>query len=305
MNPQASTAATSTATTTNKKVWVDGQLLPADEAKVSVFDHGLLYGDGVFEGIRIYNGRILKLATHLKRLYAGAELIDLKIRQDIDELTAATHETVKANGLANGYIRLVVTRGGGTLGLNPYLCDKSVTFIIADTIKLYPQEMYDHGMAIITAKTRRRPADCIPPQVKSLNYLNNIMAKIEAIRAKVSEALMLNHRGNVAECTGDNIFMVCDGVLITPPLSAGILPGITRGIVIDLARDAGVEVRETDFTLDELYAADECFLTGTAAEAIPVTKIDDKTIGDGQPGPISLRLIEAYRALVTNAAPED
>jgi len=292
-------------TVAEKQIWFNGQLVPADQAKVSVFDHGLLYGDGVFEGIRIYNGRILKLRTHLERLYEGARLIDLKIGHDIENLAAATRETVKANGLDNGYIRLVVTRGHGTLGLNPYLCSESVTFIIADTIKLYPQEMYDNGMAIVTAQTRRRPADCIPPQVKSLNYLNNIMAKIEAIRADVPEALMLNHDGNVAECTGDNIFIVVAGSLVTPPLSAGILPGITRNLVLDIAREAGIEAHERNFTLEELYEADECFLTGTAAEAIPVTKVDDRTIGVGTPGPVSLQLIELFRNLVSSDAPED
>ncbi len=267
-----------------RPVWLDGELVPRDRAMVSVFDHGLLYGDGIFEGIRFYAGRILKLAEHLRRLYDGANAIELKIPYPISELADAVRATVEASGLRDGYVRLCVTRGAGTLGLNPYLCKKAGVFIIADTISLYPVEMYERGMAIITAKTLRNHPGALNPAVKSLNYLNNIQAKIEAVKAGVSEALMLNHKGNVAECTGDNVFMVRGGVLETPPLSAGILPGITRGLVLDLARDVKIASRECDMTLDELYAADEVFLTGTAAEVIPVTRVDDRVIGDGQPG---------------------
>ncbi|MBI1368349.1 MAG: branched-chain-amino-acid transaminase [Planctomycetes bacterium] len=288
----------------DKAVWFNGELVPAAQASVSVFDHGLLYGDGVFEGIRAYNGRIFKMRTHLNRLFDGASRIDLKIRHTLEELEAGIRRTCANNGIANGYIRLCVTRGTGYLGLNPYLCEKSNTFIIADTISLYPAEMYEKGMPIITAKTLRNHPLAMDPAVKSMNYLNNIRAKIEAVKAKVPEALMLNYQHNVSECTGDNIFMVKAGVLTTPPLSAGPLPGITRGVVLELAKKAGIKTREADFKLDDLYAADEVFLTGTAAEVIGVTKIDDVTIGSGKPGPVTGRLIADFRKLLENP-PED
>jgi branched-chain amino acid aminotransferase len=287
-----------------KVVWFNGELVPADQASVSVFDHGLLYGDGVFEGIRAYNGRILKMRSHLKRLFNGAARIDLKIACTIEQIEQAIRQTCDTNHIRNGYIRLCVTRGVGYLGLNPYLCEKSNTFIIADTITLYPAQMYQTGMPIITAKTMRNHPAAMDPAVKSMNYLNNILAKIEAVRANVPEALMLNWQNNVSECTGDNIFMVTGGKLITPPLSACPLPGITRAIVIDLAKKAGLTVLEEDFTLDTLYGADEVFLTGTAAEVIPVTKIDDKPIADGKPGPVTGQLIAAFKQLVADA-PED
>ena len=279
-------------------------MTPAEKASVSVFDHGLLYGDGVFEGIRAYNGRILKLRSHLKRLFNGASRIELNIAFTIEQLEQAVRATCNANQIRNGYIRLCVTRGTGYLGLNPKLCEKSNTFIIADSITLYPAEMYETGMPIITAKTMRNHPAAMDPAVKSMNYLNNILAKLEAVKANVPEALMLNWKNNVSECTGDNIFMISGGKLTTPPLSACPLPGITRALVIELARKADLPVAEEDFTLDTLYGADEIFLTGTAAEVIPVTKIDDKTIADGKPGPITGQLIAAFKQLVADA-PED
>lgn len=287
-----------------KVVWFNGELVPASKASVSVFDHGLLYGDGVFEGIRAYNGRILKMRSHLKRLYNGAARIELTIGFTFEQLEQAIRQTCKTNQIRNGYIRLCVTRGTGYLGLNPKLCEKSNTFIIADTITLYPAQMYITGMPIITAKTIRNHPGAMDPAVKSMNYLNNILAKLEAVKANVPEALMLNYQHHVSECTGDNIFMARGGKLHTPPLSAGPLPGITRAIVIDLAKQAGLTVIEKDFKLDDLYEADEVFLTGTAAEVIPVTKIDEVQIGDGKPGPITGQLIAAFKQLVADA-PED
>ncbi len=287
-----------------KSIWLNGKLVPPAEATVSVFDHGLLYGDGVFEGIRVYSGKILKLRTHLERLYDGARRIELTIPHTIAQLDEAVRETVADNAIVDGYIRLCITRGVGYLGLNPYLCDNPGVFIIADTITLYPQEMYDNGMPIITAKTRRNDVRAVDPAIKSMNYLNNIRAKIEAVKADVPEALMLATDDTVAECTGDNIFIVSGGAVITPPLSQPVLPGITRGLVMELAQAAGIEVREEVFTLDDVYAADECFLTGTAAEVVPVTTVDGKAIGDGKPGAVTQRLNAAFRELVADA-PED
>lgn len=288
-----------------KLIWFNGDLIPAEQAKVSVFDHGLLYGDGVFEGIRIYRSKVFKLRTHLDRLYHGAEIIDLSMPYSIDELFDATKKTVAANGLESGYIRLVVTRGIGTLGLNPYECANPTVFIIADAIQLYPKEYYEQGLKIITAKTLRNHPGAMPSAVKSMNYLNSIYAQVEAIRADALEAIMLNHEGNVAECSGDNLFMVKAGEVATPPLSAGILPGITRRIVLDLAAELGLAAEERNFKMDELYAADECFLTGSAAEVVPVTGIDERTIGEGKPGPITRQLSDAFHALVCNDPPED
>ena len=291
-----------------KLVWLDGQLVPAAEAKISVFDHGLLYGDGVFEGIRIYNGRILKLHTHLVRLLQSARHIDLKSPLSIEQLEEATRSTVAANGLTNGYLRLCITRGTGTLGLNPYLCPKPSVFIIADTISLYAAEIYEKGMAVITAATIRNHPDALSPRVKSLNYLNNILAKIEAAQANVPEAIMLNHLGYVAECTADNIFAVTHQrgtpVISTPPLHAGILEGVTRNIVMDLAQEAGFIVRQCDLTRHDLFTCDEVFITGTAAEVVPVTKIDGRAIGDGKPGAVTRQMVTAFKQFVANA-PED
>lgn len=297
---------------TSQKVWLNGKLVPKAEAVVNVYDHGLLYGDGVFEGIRIYNGRVFKLATHLARLCESARSIRLEIPQSIDELTAAVKDTVAANEghiHGNGYIRLCVTRGVGYLGLSPFGCDTPTVFIIVDNITLYPREMYDTGMAIITAPTIRNHPAALSPRIKSMNYLNNIMAKIEAIDAGVMEAVMLNHQGNVAECTGDNIFIVRNTAngpeLRTPPLHAGILEGVTMTVAIELAEQRGIPVKRMDMTRHDLYTADEMFLTGTAAEVVPVTSVDKRPIGDGHPGPVTMKLNAAFRELVANNAPED
>ena len=288
------------------KIWIDGQLVPEDEAKVSVMDHGLLYGDGCFEGIRIYNGRIFKLGSHLRRMWDSAEEIRLQSPYSMEEVERAIRETVSANQLTDGYIRLVFTRGVGTLGLHPFLCPVPTVFVIADTIKLYPQELYESGMQIIVAERRRVPRECLDPQIKSLNYLNNILAKIEAIDAGVLEALMLNMEGWVSECTGDNVFVVKDGAVFTPPPDAGILNGITRQFIIDdLGPSLGLPIQEKLFRLEEVYQADELFLTGTAAEVIGVTRIGDRVIGDGTVGPITRRFVSEFRARVTSDAPED
>ena len=288
------------------KIWIDGQLVPEDEAKVSVMDHGLLYGDGCFEGIRIYNGRIFKLGSHLRRMWDSAEEIRLQSPYSMEEVDRAIRETVSANQLTDGYIRLVFTRGVGTLGLHPFLCPVPTVFVIADTIKLYPQELYESGMQIIVAERRRVPRECLDPQIKSLNYLNNILAKIEAIDAGVLEALMLNMEGWVSECTGDNVFVVKDGAVFTPPPDAGILNGITRQFLIDdLGPSLGLPIQEKLFRLEEVYQADELFLTGTAAEVIGVTRIGDRVIGDGTVGPITRRFVSEFRDRVTSDAPED
>lgn len=282
------------------KIYLDGDLVDEKNAKISVFDHGLLYGDGVFEGTRVYNGRVAFLDEHVDRLFESAKVIDLNIGMTKEEIKAATVETCKANGIQNGYLRHVVTRGVGTLGLNPYLCKKASVIIIAADIKLYPQELYDNGMKIITAGTIRNMAEAVNPRVKSLNYLNNIMAKIEAINAGVMECLMLNSQGFVAEASGDNVFVVKGNKLMTPPPWCGGLEGITRNKVMELAADMGLDVSETVMTRYEIWTADEAFLTGTAAEVIAVVELDKRTIGDGKPGPITRKLIEAYRHFVNN-----
>jgi len=280
------------------KVFLDGQLVDEKDAVVSVFDHGLLYGDGVFEGTRVYEGNIAFLEEHIDRLFESAKVLMLDIGMTKEELVQATVDTCKANGLENGYIRHVVTRGAGTLGLNPYLCEKASVIIIAANIKLYPQEMYDNGMKIVTAGTMRNMPEALNPRVKSLNYLNNVMAKIEAINAGVMECLMLNPQGYVAEASGDNVFVVKGGKLMTPPTWCGGLEGITRNKVMELARGMGMEVSETVLTRYEIWTADEVFLTGTAAEVIAVIELDKRPIGDGSPGPVTNKLIEAYRRLV-------
>ncbi|MCA9291587.1 MAG: branched-chain-amino-acid transaminase [Phycisphaerales bacterium] len=287
-------------------MWLDGALVDKDQAKVSVFDHGLLYGDGCFEGIRVYGGRIFKFASHLRRLYQSAEKIRLTPAYPMTEIDAATRATVAANGLRDAYIRLVFTRGVGTLGLHPFRCPRSGTFIIADKIQLYPPELYLRGMKVIVARRPRIPIESLDPAIKSLNYLNNILAKIEAIDADVLEAIMLNTRGYVSECTGDNIFIVRDGTLFTPPTEAGILHGITRQYVITtLAPALGLTVEQRLMKIDDVLAADEVFLTGTAAEIIGVSQIDDATIGRGGVGPITRRLADAFSASVHENAPED
>jgi len=279
------------------KVYIDGKYFDEKNAKVSVFDHGLLYGDGVFEGIRAYNGRVFKLKEHIDRLFCSAKAIMLQLPLTRAQISAATCETCRQNGLTDAYIRLVVTRGVGTLGLNPNRCKHPSVIVIADKIQLYPPEMYERGMAIVTVATTRNLHNAVNPAIKSLNYLNNILAKIEANIAGVEEAIMLNAEGYVAECTGDNIFIVKEGQMFTPPLSAGALYGITRGVVMGLAREAGLLVSEPNLTRYDLFNADECFLTGTGAELIPVTKIDGRMIGSGKPGPTTKRLVQSYHAL--------
>ena len=282
-------------------IYLDGQYVEEENAKVSVFDHGLLYGDGVFEGIRAYHGFVFKLKEHIDRLYQGAHTIGLRINETPEEMAQVVVETCRRNNLTDAYIRLVVTRGKGDLGLDPNKCPKSTTFCIAATIKLYPEELYQKGMGVVTVATRRNISEACNPRVKSLNYLNNIYAKMEANLAGAGEGIMLNNEGYVAEATGDNVFYVKNGVLITPPIYAGLLEGITRNCVMELARKRGIEVKETLFTRMDLYTADECFLTGTAAEVIPVVKYDGRVIGKGEPGEITKMLIEDYRNYIKNA----
>lgn len=276
------------------KIWLDTGLVEEKDAKISVFDHGLLYGDGVFEGIRVYGGRVFELDAHIRRLYESARAIRLPITLTQEEMTAAVETTVKANNIGDGYIRLVVTRGVGTLGLNPFTCKQSGLFIIADKIQLYPEELYEKGMKVISATTVRNHPLAIPPQVKSLNYLNNILAKMEALDRDVPEAIMYNHEGYVAEATGDNIFIVKNRVVYTPPVQAGSLEGVTRAVVIRLARKEGLEVVEKNLTRYDLYVADEFFLTGTAAEVIGVVQIDGRTIGNGTVGSVTRLLRESF-----------
>jgi len=282
------------------KVWMNGELVAGEDAKIGVYDHGLLYGDGVFEGIRTYGGKAFRLAEHLDRLYESAQAIRLVIPYTPEQLGEGIYETMKANGQSEAYIRLVVTRGVGDLGVDPITTKGPMVFIITDRVALYPKQMYEQGMSIITAKTIRTPAGSLNPRVKSLNYLNNILAKIEASDAGVGEAVMLNYEGYVSECTGDNIFIVREGKVLTPSVESGILEGITRGCVLELAGESGIEVEQTNLLLEDLYGADECFLTGTAAEIIPVTKIDGRSIGSGQPGPITKGLIESFHKYVNH-----
>ncbi len=278
----------------DRTIWLDGKLVPESEAKISVFDHGLLYGDGIFEGIRFYNGRVFRLEEHTKRLFLSAKAILLKLPWTEEEVNQAVCETVRANGLQDGYIRLVITRGVGGLGLNPYLCETPSMFIIASTISLYPQEHYEKGLELITCGTRRPAPGALSPQVKSLNYLNNVMAKAEAIKAGCVEGLMLNEQGYVAECTGDNIFLVKGGKVFTPPISDGSLDGITRQVIFELCAAAGLTLEEKTLTRYDVFTADECFLTGTAAEVIPATKLDEREIGAGVPGPVTQQLLAAF-----------
>lgn len=278
-------------------IYLNGEYVPKEKAVVSVFDHGLLYGDGVFEGIRAYHGRVFKLGDHLDRLYDGARAICMQIPVSKDEMQEIVLETLRRNNLTDAYIRLVVTRGPGDLGLDPRKCPKPFVFCIAASIVLYPDELYEKGMSVISVSTRRNiPTACIP-RVKSLNYLNNIYAKMEANLAGMPEAIMLNNEGYVAEATGDNIFIVNKGVLITPPSSAGILEGITRNAVMDIAREKGIPVEEKMFTMYDVYTADEVFLTGTAAEVIPVINVDSRIITDGKPGKMTRELIAAFHEL--------
>jgi branched-chain amino acid aminotransferase len=279
------------------KIYISGQLYEKENAKISVYDHGLLYGDGVFEGMRSYGGKVFRLAEHLDRLWNSAKAICLEIPMTKEAMAAAVNGTLATNGIRDGYIRLVVTRGSGTLGLDPNRCSNPEVIIITDFISLYPQEYYEKGLQIITASTIRNHPAALNPRIKSLNYLNNILAKIEGAQAGCVEALMLNHKGEIAECTGDNIFLVTRGQILTPSIDAGILEGITRGAVIELARAAGLAVHEIGLTRHDVYVADECFLTGSAAEVIPVVKVDARVIGDGKPGKITRDLIRRFHEL--------
>ncbi|HTV61562.1 MAG TPA: branched-chain-amino-acid transaminase [Verrucomicrobiae bacterium] len=279
------------------KIFIDGKFYSERDAKISVFDHGVLYGDGVFEGIRAYNGRVFKLKEHVDRLYYSAKAIMLRVPLSREKISGAIIASCRANKIRDGYIRLLVTRGVGTLGLNPHTCKTASVIIIADKIQLYPKQLYQSGMEIVTVPTVRNLHSAVNPAVKSLNYLNNILAKIEANNAGVEEAVMLNSEGYVAECTGDNLFIVKNGALFTPPLSAGALYGITRQTVIELAQEAGLKVFEPNLTRYDLFNADECFLTGTGAEIMPVIKIDGRVIGRGRPGKVTRELEEAYHAL--------
>ena len=282
----------------SQQIYINGQYFSREDAKISVYDHGLLYGDGVFEGLRIYAGKVFRLQQHLDRLWESAQAIALKIPIDPEQMANDVVETVRRNGLSEGYIRLVVTRGGNQLGLDPFRCEDPQVIIIADRISLYPEAYYRDGLDLVTAATIRNHPAALNPRIKSLNYLNNILAKIEGLRAGCVEAVMLNHKGEVAECTGDNLFIVKLGELFTPPIDAGILEGITRNAVLELAEQEGLSTHQIPLSRHDLFVADECFLTGSAAEVIPAVRLDGRVIGDGKPGPITQRLNEAFRKLV-------
>ena len=286
------------------KVFIDGKFVDEKKAVVSVFDHGLLYGDGVFEGIRAYNGRVFKLKEHVERLFFSAKAILLKIPMSQKAVADTVRETCRRNGIRDGYIRLVVTRGAGTLWLDPNRCKNPQVIIIADKIQLYPKAFYEKGLDIVTVPTTRNHPNAVNPAIKSLNYLNNILAKIEAINAGCIEAIMLNAEGFVAECTGDNIFMMKGGRLLTPPFAAGALQGITRGVVLDIAREMGVEVAEPNLTRYDLFNADECFITGTAAEVVPVVKIDGRPVANGRPGKMTKKFMAAYHQVANQTGEE-
>lgn len=278
-------------------IYFDGKFVEESEAKVSVFDHGLLYGDGVFEGVRSYNGRVFKLDEHLIRLYKSAKAISLEIPMDIEELKKTVIETIKRNNLKDSYVRVVVTRGVGDLGLDPRKCKKPTIFIIASKIQLYPESLYEKGIDVITVATRRNLNESLNPAIKSLNYLNNILAKIEANNAGATEGLILNQFGYVSECTGENIFIIKGTDLITPPISAGALEGITRKVVMDIGKNIGLKVKEENITRYDIYTSDECFLTGTAAEIVPVVVVDKIVIGDGKPGEFTLKIRKEFKLL--------
>ncbi len=279
------------------QIYVDGEFFDQADAKISVFDHGLLYGDGVFEGIRFYNGRVFRMEAHMDRLWESARSICLEIPISRQEMDEALLETIRRNDLRDGYVRLIVTRGVGNLGLNPVQCKRPSIIIIASTIALYSEETYRRGLTVVTVPTRRMGPATLNPAIKSLNYLNNVLARIEANLANADEALMLNDAGNIAECTADNVFVVKRGQIMTPPITAGALRGITRSVVFDIAAELEIKISEPELTRHDLYVADEAFLTGTAAEVIPMIKVDGRSIGDGKPGPITKRTIARFREL--------
>jgi len=281
----------------SRQIYISGKFYPQEDAKISVFDHGLLYGDGIFEGLRAYGGKVFRLREHIERLYESAKAIWLEIPLSQEKMRDAVNESVRVNKIQDGYIRLVVTRGAGTLGLDPNRCSDPQVIIIADAISLYPKELYENGLEIVTVSVQRTHPAALNPRIKSLNYLNNILAKIEGLQAGCIEALMLNHKGEIAECTGDNIFLVRHGELWTPPLEAGILEGVTRNAVIELAEAVGIKVHAEPLTKHDVYIADECFLTGTAAEIIPVVKVDNRTIGTGNPGAMTRDLEKRFKKL--------
>jgi branched-chain amino acid aminotransferase len=280
------------------QIYISGKYFDKDNAKISVYDHGLLYGDGVFEGMRAYSGNVFRLTEHIDRLYESALAICLKIPMSKSDMIAAVNKTLEINSLKDAYIRLVVTRGAGSLGLDPNRTSDPQIIIIADHIALYDPKFYEEGLKIITASTIRNHPAALSPRIKSLNYLNNIMAKIEGLQAGCMEAIMLNHKGEVAECTGDNIFIVKRGELLTPPKDAGILEGITRNAILELAQSLNIPTKEIALTRHDLFVADECFLTGSAAEVIPVVSIDNRSIHDGCVGPVTKKLMSEFKKLV-------
>ena len=288
----------------SRDIYLNGEIVPEDQAKVSVFDHGYLYGDGIFEGIRAYNGRVFMLDQHIKRLYESAKTIMLDIPLSREEMETAILETIRANELRDAYIRVVVSRGEGDLGLDPSKCPKPTIVIIASAIQLYPEEMYETGLKLVTVPTRRNGPEMVNPRIKSLNYLNNIMARIEANMQDAPEAIILNSDGYVAECTGDNIFIISEDTLYTPPIYAGILKGTKREVVLEIAADMGLEVREELFTRHDVFNADECFLSGTAAEVIPVVEVDSRKVGDGEVGDRTAALIAKFREIANSTGKE-
>ncbi len=299
LKPDAAPKAAATKSSAAKalQIYIDGEFFDQADAKISVFDHGLLYGDGIFEGIRFYNGRVFRMQEHMDRLWESARSICLEIPMSRQEMDEALLETIRQNNLRDGYVRLIVTRGVGNLGLNPAQCKHPSVIIIASTIALYPEEVYKRGLTVVTVATRRMGPATLNPAIKSLNYLNNVLARIEANLANADEALMLNDAGNVAECTADNVFIVKRGQIMTPPITAGALRGITRSVVFDIAQDLGIPISEPELTRHDIYIADEAFLTGTAAEVIPMIKVDGRLIGNGKPGEITNRAIARFREL--------
>lgn len=288
----------------SRKIYLDGEIVPESQAKISVFDHGFLYGDGIFEGIRAYNGRVFMLEEHIKRLFQSAKTIMLNIPLNKEEMAEAVLETIRANDLKDAYIRVVVSRGKGDLGLDPRKCPKSTVVIIASEIQLYPEKLYETGLKLVTVPTRRNGPEMVNPRIKSLNYLNNILARIEANMQDAPEAIILNRDGYVAECTGDNIFIITDDTLYTPPQYAGILKGTKREIVLEIAAEMGFEVKEELFTRHDIFNADECFLSGTAAEVIPVVEVDSRIIGTGEVGPKTKALIAKFRKKANSSGRE-